>query len=83
MKTQLLICVPVVLAPHWHLLPSNNYSTWEKARCPDCNEEVWLGVRGKQQVAEGKAVMTCAVCAVEKYKVGPGAKIQALTTRDN
>lgn len=63
----LAVCVPVDLEPDFPRRAT--YSKFEKVNCPDCGRQMWMGERTKAVVSEGIAVVTCAVCAIEKHGV--------------
>jgi hypothetical protein len=80
-ELSLAICIPVSLRPKWE----TEYSTYESIPCPDCGERMWIGIRQKIMVDQGKAHATCALCSIQKYGVTEKDidRIQTLTDSDN
>lgn len=81
---KLLACVPVSAAPDGVL---SGYSIYEKVNCPLCEQEMWLGLRGKALVEKGEVEMVCGLClaliAQEKNLPADDLAIKKLTDFDH
>lgn len=77
----LILCIPVATKPDLKA----DYSHYESVPCPDCGEQMWLGIRSKIMKEAGKGYATCAHCAYFKYHVTPADidKIKRLTDLDS
>lgn len=59
----IVACVPVSVDPDFPATAT--YSPYTQVPCPACQQPMWLGVGGRQQVDHG-ADMLCMVCLVKK-----------------
>lgn len=71
----LAACVPVKLKPRWPKEPPEKY---ELADCPDCGEQMWLGLKQKAEVEAGRAQATCMLCAILKYGAAADDPVRTL-----
>ena len=77
---QILCGIPVAIVPIWPALIE--YSTYEKMPCAECQEPIWIGIRGKALIDQGEARPVCPRCAMIVYGVRAGDPIEKLTDRD-
>jgi hypothetical protein len=76
----LAMCVPCDIAPNFPATATD--SIYERAPCPECQRDMWLGTRIKTLVEAGAAYAVCMLCAIRNHGATDPAKLTRLTDLD-
>jgi len=77
----LIVCVPV----SFKAIMDENYSVYEQVACPECGEDMWLGMRSKILRDQGKGFAVCGYCAIRVYglRKNEADNMELLTDKDS